>query len=283
MRHDGKIFASGYYAGREDPGTPPWAGADPIEYTVEYVNRAIERYDEFGLESVKAYYNSVASFEGEWYLFATDASDIYVIHPVFSRLIGTDIKDVAGSDGYELGKEIAKATEEGHWIEYLWPHPITLSEAPKVSYAKRHDGYIFASGYYPLPDDPRAYTRDYVQKAIDLYEREGLEATAAHYNSRESIDGHWYMVIIAEDGETVAHAYLPGRVGKNAEDFASTDGFNMGEAMLKATEDGYWFQRSFATSRTTGKIQMNIWAIRHDGLVFSSGYFGTQPSVPTDN
>ena len=283
IRHDGKIFASGYYAGREDPETPPWVDADPIEYTVEYVNRAIERYEEFGLESVKAYYNSVASFEGEWYLFATDASDIYVIHPVFSRLIGTDIKDVASSDGYELGKEIAKATEEGHWIEYPWPHPITEAETPKVSYAKRHDGYIFASGYYPLPDDPEGYTRSYVQKAIDMYERKGLEATAAHYNSFESMDGQWYMVIIGEDGKTLADARLPGHVGKDAEDFVTSDGFNVGEAMLKATGDGYWFQRSFATPETSGEIQMNIWAIRHDGLVFSSGYFGTQPSVPTDD
>ena len=194
MRHDGKIFASGYYAGREEAATPPWVGVNPRDYTVDYVNRAIERYERFGLESVKAYYNSVASFEGEWYLFATDASDIYVIHPVFSRLIGTDINDVASSDGYELGKEIAKATEEGHWIEYPWPHPITLSEAPKVSYAKRHGGHIFASGYYPLPDDPEGYTRNYVQKAIDMYESEGLEATVAHYNSRESMDGQWYMV-----------------------------------------------------------------------------------------
>lgn len=32
--------------------------------------------------------------------------------PIFPHLIGTDIKDVVGSDGQELGKEIAQATEE---------------------------------------------------------------------------------------------------------------------------------------------------------------------------
>ena len=160
-------------------------GADPREYTEEYVNRAIERYDEYGLEPMKAYYNSVASFEGEFYLFAMDENDIYLVHPIFPRLIGTDIKDVVGSDGQELGKEIAQATEDGIWVEYLWPYPVTLADAPKVAYAKRHDGYIFASGYYPLPDDPKAYTRDYIQKAIDMYESDGLEAVVAHYNSRE--------------------------------------------------------------------------------------------------
>ena len=43
-----------------------------MEYTVQYVDQAIERYERDGLESMLNYYNSVASFEGEWYLFATD-------------------------------------------------------------------------------------------------------------------------------------------------------------------------------------------------------------------
>ena len=125
------------------------------------MNRAIERYERDGLDSMTAYYNSVASFEGQFYLFAMDENDIYFVHSLLPRLIGTDIKDVVGSDGFELGKEIAKATEEGIWVEYLWPHPVTLKEVPKVGYAVRHDGLIFASGYYPGVEDPEAYTKDY--------------------------------------------------------------------------------------------------------------------------
>ncbi len=93
------------------------------DYTVDYVDRAIDLYDQRGLEAMRDYHNSDASFEGEWYLFAIDENDIYVVHPVFPRLIGTDIKEVVDSTGYELGKDIAKATEEGRRIEYLWPHP----------------------------------------------------------------------------------------------------------------------------------------------------------------
>ena len=149
IRHDGLIFASGYYTGEARTGPPPWQEADPEKYTVEYVDRAIERYKNGGLDAMVQYYNSVAAFEGQWYLFATDENDIYIVHPLLPRLIGTDIKEVVGSDGYELGKEIAKATEDGHWVEYLWPHPVSGEEVPKVSYAKRYDGLIFASGYYP--------------------------------------------------------------------------------------------------------------------------------------
>ena len=200
---------------------------------MEYVNRAIERYDQKGLESMKAYYNSVASFEGEWYLFAMDENDIYIVHPLFSRLIGTDIKEVVGSDGYELGKEIAKATEEGHWIEYLWPHPITLAEASKISYAKRYGGIIFASGYYPLPDDPRARTQEYVQEAIDMYDREGLEATTAYYNStKESIDDQWYLTVLGRDETLVIHGILPDLAGIKAERFVIPPGIQLGKYLM---------------------------------------------------
>ena len=44
------------------------------------MNQAIARYQEYGLESVRAYYNSVASFEGEFYLFATDPNE-HLHHP----------------------------------------------------------------------------------------------------------------------------------------------------------------------------------------------------------
>ena len=46
--------------------------------------------------------------------------------------------------------------------------------------------------------------------------------------------------------------------------------------MLKARGDGYWFQMMLVTTQTSGEVPMNIWAIRHDGLIFSSAYFGEQ-------
>lgn len=35
------------------------------DYTVDYVDRAIDLYDQRGLEAMRDYYNSDASFEGE--------------------------------------------------------------------------------------------------------------------------------------------------------------------------------------------------------------------------
>ncbi len=276
VRHEGLIFASGYYTPDPMAEPPAWLNADPREYTVAYVQAAIERYERDGLESMTNYYNSTAAFEGQFYLFAMDANDIYFIHPLFPRLIGTDIKDVVGSDGYELGKAIAEATEEGIWVEYLWPHPVTLTEAPKVSFAIRHDGRIFASGYYPTAEDPEAHTMAYVQAAIDRYESDGLEATVAHYNSRESFDGASFLFLIDANDLYLVHPLLPQRIGTDVKLVRARglDGvvFNYGEQMANVTEEGSWFHILRPSAQGTGSAA-HAWVIRHDGLVFGSAYF----------
>ena len=224
------------------------------DYTMEYVDRAIDLYDQRGLEAVQEYYNSSESHVGEWYLFAIDENDIYVLHGLFPRLIGTDIKEVKDSTGYELGKDIAKATEEGRWIEYLWPHPVTLTEVPKVAYAKRHDGYVFASGYYPVPGDPQTYTQSYVQKAIDHYGRAGLDLTVAYYNSRESLDNQWYLRLIDVADETVlAHGLYPNLAGSNATDLTDPEGFQC---------------RTGAVSRAGGRLLVPDVVLQQPGFKF---------------
>ena len=286
VRHNGLIFASGYYTVGETTEPPAWQGADPREYTVEYVERAIARYERDGLESMLNYYNSVASFEGEWYLFATDENDIYHVHPLLPQLIGTDIKTVVGSDGYELGKELAKAGEgEGVWVEYLWPHPVTLKEVPKVGYAVRQDGMIFASGYYPGVADPAAYTQSYVQKAMDYYDSQGLEATVAHYNSPESIDGSYWLMMVDPQGVIVVAGAEQALVGVNASLFRGiVAGEPIGESLLSATEEGHWFKYLWPNPRTAGQLTVYLWIIRHDGYVFSAAYYveGDGDAPPPD-
>ena len=279
VRHQGLIFASGYYTPDSDAEPPAWLSADPREYTVEYVQRAIERYDRDGLESMTNYYNSVAAFEGQFYLFAMDENDIYFVHPLFPGLIGTDIKNVVGSDGFELGKAIAQATEEGVWVEYLWPHPVTLKEAPKVAFAIRHDGRIFASGYYPVPDDPEAYTLAYVQTAIDRYQTDGLEATIAYYSSEESFDGASFLFLVDENDLYLVHPLRPELIGTDVKRLKARgiDGavYDYGVEIASVTEEGRWFHNLRAATQGTGST-VHVWAIRHDGLIFGSAYFAEE-------
>lgn len=274
LRHDGLIFASGYYSAGDDPVDQPWVDADPRDYTVEYVENAIALYERDGLDAMLDFYNSVASFQGQWYLFATDENDIYHVHPLIPQLRGTDIKDVVGTNGYELGNEIAKATEEGHWIEYLWPHPATLKEVPKVSYAVRRDGMIFASGYYPPQQDAQETAVNYVQRAIDKYESEGIDAVVSYYNSNESIEGVFRLVVVDENDSVLVSPLFEHLRGRNARVLAAHPALrDWATNTLKTTEKGHWFSvDAVSADGSQSGLTNNYWSIRHDGLIFQTAY-----------
>lgn len=133
-----------------DIGTPPEMPTtdDPEAFAVAFVQAAIDLYKSEGSMATATYYNDPASINGQWYVFITDANDIFVAHAPMQTLVGTDLKEVMGLDGSALGAEIAKATETGHWIEYLWPNPESGMDEMKRTWAIRYDGYLFASGYY---------------------------------------------------------------------------------------------------------------------------------------
>ena len=156
IRSDGYIFGAGYYEPwGPDPATlPPVSKDDPEAFTYAFVQAAIARYEFEGVAATAAYYNDPANIDGQWYMLITDENDIYVSHPLRPDFIGTDIKDIPGLEGSPLGAEIAKATSAGLWIEYSWPNPESGEVELKRTWAIRHDGYLFGSGYYePIAEE----------------------------------------------------------------------------------------------------------------------------------
>ena len=253
------------------------------ELAKDYVQRAIDYYDSEGLDAAIDFYNSPSSIEGEFYLFLIGADDLYLAHPVLPSLIGADIKDVVDSSGYELGKEVAKATEAGHWVDYWWPNPVTRINQPKSTWVVRHDGLIFATGYYsPDPDaeppawvdaDPRDYTVTYVENAIDRYESDGLEALQRHYNSVTSFEGQWYLFATDADDYYVLHPLLPHLIGTDIKDVVDSTGHELGKALAAADEDGVWVEYLWPHPFTLQDAPKVAYAVRHDGLLFASGYY----------
>ena len=61
------------------------------------------------------------------------------------------------------------------------------------------------AGWKVSKADRAGYTVHMVEKALRLYEAKGREATIAHYNSPESVDGEWYVFIADENEELIAH------------------------------------------------------------------------------
>ncbi len=156
IRYDGYLFASGYYEPwSPDPESLLTASKDdPEAYARSLVLSAIARYETEGLEATGTYYNDPVRVDGQWYVFITDPNDIFVSHPVRQDFIGTDLKDIVGSDGYELGIEIAKARGTGLWIDYIWPNPASGNDEQKRTWAIRHEGFLFGTGYYePIAEE----------------------------------------------------------------------------------------------------------------------------------
>ncbi len=156
IRHDGYLFGSGYYrAWGPDPAALSRAPKDnPEAFTQDIVLAAIAHYEFHGIESIVAHYNDPAHVDGQWYVFITDPEDMFIAHAPRPDFVGTDLKDIVGLDGSPLGTEIAKATGTGLWIEYLWPNPETNADEHKRTWAIRHDGHLFGSGYYaPVSED----------------------------------------------------------------------------------------------------------------------------------
>ena len=300
-------LAAIYITGCERPMAKPMMDAvtptdmptvnDPEAFAMALVQGAIDLYKTEGREAIIAYHNSPESIDGQWYVFITDENNIYLAHPVKPEFIGRDItqiRQVPRIDGTVIGVEIAKATEEGRWTEYLWPNPETNKLEQKRTWAIRHNGYLFAAGYYEpwgpdpatLPvlskEDPAEFTRSIVLAAIARYEFEGVEATAAYYNDPANIDGQWYVLITDENDIYVAHPLRPDFIGKDIKDIPGLDGTPVGVEIAMATETGLWIEYSWPNPES-GEIELKrTWAIRHDGYLFGSGYYEpTSEDAPT--
>ena len=131
----------------------------------------------------------------------------------------------------------------------------------------------------PSKATPAEYTQHVVDNAISRYESQGLDATLAHYNRPESVDGQWYVFIIDEDDLVIAHPD-PGRLGLDLNGWVGTDanGYEFGPAMLSATEDGKWVSYVYRNPESggigSGDFELkNVWVERRDGLLFASGWY----------
>ena len=152
-------------------------------------------------------------------------------------------------------------------------------KAPEPANAEAEEVVGAVAASIPPKSAPADYTRHFVESAISRYETQGLDATLAHYNSEESIDGQWYVFVIDEDDLVIGHPD-PERLGLDLKGWVGTDanGYNFGPEMLSATEEGKWVSYVYRNPESggigSGGFELkNAWAVRHDGLLFASGWY----------
>ena len=131
----------------------------------------------------------------------------------------------------------------------------------------------------PSKATPAEYTQHVVDNAIARYQAQGLDATVAHYNSPQSIDGQWYVFIIDENDLVIGHPE-PERVGLDVKGWVGTDvnGYEFGPEMLAADEGGKWVSYVYRNPESggigSGAFELkNVWVEKHDGLLFASGWY----------
>ena len=157
------------------------------------------------------------------------------------------------------------------------PRPgLTADEAQRIARAAVADT--------PPRSAPADYTRHFVENAISRYETRGLDATLAHYNREESVDGQWYVFIIDENDMVIGHPD-PHRLGLDLKGWVGTDanGYEFGQDMLSATEGGKWVSYVYRNPESGGigadhggvLEYKHVWTVRHDGLLFASGWHVT--------
>ena len=110
-------------------------------------------------------------------------------------------------------------------------------------------------GMAPPKYMPEEYARFLVEVAISRYELDGRDATLAHYNSQESLDGPWYVFISDPGSVVLAHAADPALVDRPVSDAVGPNEYPVGEALAAvADEDGEWFSYTFPNP-ATGAVQ----------------------------
>ena len=249
----------------------------PADYTKFFVDNAISYYETQGLDATLAHYNREESVDGQWYVFIIDENDLVIGHPDAHRL-GLDLKGWVGTDanGYNFGPDMLSATEDGKWVSYVYRNPesgdlgagYTGELELKNAWVVKHDGLLFASGWYVNADE---FTKAMVSTAARVFRQAGLEGTIAYfaspgsdfaglaatieyYNNTPNVEGEWFAFIADESGTVIDH-YDKTLVGTDLKDLLGTD-------MFEATAEGNWV--------TTEDVR--VWLVSQDGMTFGSGW-----------
>ena len=259
---------------------PKW---EPEAYTQHVVKTAIEMYETEGLSSTVAYYNTVESIDGQWYVFIFNEEDTLLAHAADPAIVGRHASGVVSPNGYPSGQAlVAVADEDGSWFSYTFANPASGVVEAKHSWVVEHDGLVFGSGWYergPRRSDGPGYTQAFVERAMNLYDAVGLEGTVTYYNTVESIDGQWYMFIFDEDDTILSHAAIPDVVGLHASESLGPQAYPAGAAVAAVgDEDGEWFSYAYVNPDSGAVEVKHSWIVRYDGLTFGSGWYEAGPS-----
>ena len=271
-----ETMAEGSDQGAEGAAMSMPRKSTPDQYTRYFVNKAIDKYESEGLDATLAFYNTSESMDGQWYVFIMSEDNTMLAHAANPDFVNRSISAAIGPNGYPAGEAVAAvADDDGEWFAYTFPNPASGALETKHSWMVLHDGIVFGSGWHeqgPRKSDAPAYTKSVVQQALNLYDALGLDAAIEYYTSKESVDGQWYVFIVDENGYTIAH-HNPMFVRRDPSLRVDAAGYFYGDDLRSATETGKWVDYVLVNPESGEDRQKHTWVVRHDGLLFASGWY----------
>ena len=137
------------------------------------------------------------------YFYAYNMEGINVVHPINKALVGKNLIDMKDKEGNFVIKDILKAAKEGTGVtRFIWPHPVTKVDEPKLSY-----------NFYYEPLDIVIGTGDYASSIKEHFQKEAIQILE---KLRYASDGYFYAM--KKDGkggyEYAFHGAEPAKIGK---------------------------------------------------------------------
>ncbi len=171
----------------------------------------------------------------------------------------------------------AQSIVDGEWQVHA-PDARFLPTQPEPGRWYSSDSFAVSAPATASEISADAYTRAFVEAAIERYNRDGREAMVEYYNNPASADGQWYVFIIDEQSDIIAHLN-PELIGVPTAEVVGPGGYPSGRMVLAAAHpDGAWLDYP-STNPLSGQPELkHTWAVEHDGLVFGSGWYEDAPS-----
>ena len=212
---------------------------------------------------------------GDLYLYAVRFDGQMMANGDRPGLIGTNVLNVADSQGKLVNKEIIdklKKTDLGVWVEYRSKNATKLAYAQKVT-DKAGNNYFIACGYHPDVKPEKAV--DLVKSGYEFMKKHGLSAAVSEFSHRQADAyryGDLYLAVWNLKGTVVAHGANLDTLGVNQFDLKDEDGrFYVRDIIEKALHGGGWVDfklKNAFQSMYVEKIELGT-----DDFVIGSGLY----------
>lgn len=139
------------------------------------------------------------------YFYAYNLEGVNVVHPINKALVGKNLIDMKDKEGNFVIKDILKSAKEGTEVtKFIWPHPVTKQDEPKLSY-----------NFYYEPLDIVIGTGDYASSIKEHFQSEAIKVLNKLRYTKDD-EGYFFAYKKASNGKYVYafHATKPELQGK---------------------------------------------------------------------